>query len=79
MLEPVEVRLLFFVDREGVARVRVASDGRRGSVYRIVDGLQGLVNMAEVFDARAARAVRLAGSQRGAVSEPLNDEKGGTP
>ena len=76
MTAPVEVRLLFFVDREGVARVRVASDGQRGSVYAAYDGAQHLVGLAVTFETRALNELAVAAAVKG---EPLNDEKGGTP
>lgn len=73
MPEPVEVRLLFFVDREGTPWVRVNYNGVVGPLYLAYEGAHSVLRWAEGFEDRIRRV------RPGAVSEPLNDEKGGTP
>ena len=53
MTEPVEVRLLFFVDSDGNPMVRVRYGSEVGRVSDAYDGAQSVVGAAVAFETKA--------------------------
>lgn len=58
-VQPVEVRLLFFVDREGTPWVRVNYNGVVGPLYLAYEGAHSVLRWAEGFEDRVRAAQTL--------------------
>lgn len=69
--KPIEVRILFFVDRNGKPRARVQYNGARGEVRSTLGGVAVVHCVASVFEAQACEASKGSGASDHAETRPL--------